>query len=158
MIERDWVLFTEIARRVRNRIDLLEVASLCRVTSMTIKKVLQARPISPCVEKKIRIGLGLERPAKPSFGRRPSTVERLLKVYRLYQEMGTLAAVGRTMRLSRERVRQLLVLGDEVGLFQYRSGRLLPPSTEKVLYEHYSLVGPGAAAESSRFSTTHLNF
>lgn len=53
---------------------------------------------------------------------RPS-VERLLQVYCLYHEKGTLQSVGEEIGLSRERVRQLLMKGMERGLFEYRPFR-----------------------------------
>lgn len=45
--------------------------------------------------------------------------ERLFQVHRLYEEKGTLSAVGRELGITRERVRQLLVQGARLGLFDY---------------------------------------
>ncbi|WDT82738.1 MAG: sigma factor-like helix-turn-helix DNA-binding protein (plasmid) [Candidatus Manganitrophus sp.] len=117
-------LFSEVARVISNEIDLLEVSSRCRVNPTTLRKILQERPVSPPTERKIRAGLGLTPPPGAVFSR-PSRVDRLCELYRLYQEKGTLAAVGRTVGLSRERVRQLLVRGTQIGLFEYSA---LPPS------------------------------
>lgn len=46
--------------------------------------------------------------------------ERLLAILNLYREKGSLEAVGKELGLSRERVRQLLVKGSKLGLFEYR--------------------------------------
>jgi hypothetical protein len=57
--------------------------------------------------------------------RKRSRLERLLEVHRLYQAHGTLAATAKALGLSRERVRQLLIQGSKVGLFEYRSSTAL---------------------------------
>ena len=46
-------------------------------------------------------------------------VERLKHVHKLYEDLGTLAA-GRVIGVTRERVRQLLVKGSHLGLFEYK--------------------------------------
>lgn len=121
--EADTSLISEVTKMVRDEIDLLEVSSRCRVNPTTLRKILEERPVSRYVEKKIRVGLGFAFPPNKNSSRL-STVERLREIHRLYREKGTLAAVGRTMGLSRERVRQLLVRGAKIGLFEYDPWRL----------------------------------
>ncbi|MCG3117779.1 MAG: hypothetical protein LLH30_19075 [Candidatus Manganitrophus sp. SA1] len=148
-------LFSEVARVISNEIDLLEVSSRCRVNPTTLRKILQERPVSPPTERKIRAGLGLTPPPGAVFSR-PSRVDRLYELYRLYQEKGTLAAVGRTVGLSRERVRQLLVRGTEIGLFEYRALPPSGPSREKILEDYKNFLSLSAVAGVSRLSMASL--
>ncbi len=125
-------LFSELTKRVRDEIDLLELSSRCRVYPTTLRKVLNEQPVSRDTGKKVLIGLGLaSAPAETTDS--PSTVARLRDVHRLYQEKGSLAAVGRTIGLSRERVRQLLVRGAKIGLFVY-----LPRSASTPLIKRFA--------------------
>lgn len=153
--ETEASLFSEVARVVRDEIDLLEVSSRCRVNPTTLRKILEERPVSPPTEKKIRAGLGLTPPPGAVFSR-PSRVDRLCKLYRLYQEKGTLAAVGRTVGLSRERVRQLLVRGTEIGLFEYRACSPSGPSREKILEDYKNFLSLNAVAGVNRLSMSAL--
>lgn len=138
--EMEASLFSEVARVIRDEIDLLEVSSRCQVNPTTLRKILEERPVSPPTERKIRAGLGLT-PPPGGMSSRLSTVERLCELRRLYQEKGTLAAVGRSVGLSRERVRQLLVKGAEIGLFEYTSRASSFPSRKKILDDHRNLSG-----------------
>lgn len=128
-------LFSEVAKIVRDEIDLLELSSRCSVNPTTLRKILEARPISHYVEKKIRAGLEVA-PSSGGVPGQPSKVERLREIHRLYLEKGTLEAVGRTIGLSRERVRQLLVRGVRIGLFEYSARRTSDPSREKILEDY----------------------
>ena len=121
--EADTSLISEVTKMVRDEIDLLELSSRCRVNPTTVRKILEERRISPYTEKKIRAGVELAPPPAGVSGRL-SKVERLREIHRLYLEKGTLEAVGRTIGLSRERVRQLLVRGAKIGLFEYDPWRL----------------------------------
>ncbi|NKE70418.1 hypothetical protein [Candidatus Manganitrophus noduliformans] len=149
-------LFSEVAKIVRDEIDLLEVSSRCRVNPTTLRKILEARPISHYAEKKIRAGLGFAPSPGEGVSNRPSTVTRLRELHRLYREKGTLAAVGRETGLSRERVRQLLVRGAKIGLFEYAP--LFPslPSKEKILDDYRTWLKLDAVAEANRLSMTAL--
>lgn len=144
--ETEASLFSEVARVVRDEIDLLEVSSRCRVNPTTLRKVLQERPVSPPTEKKIRADLGVT-PIVGTVFSRPSKVDRLCELYRLYQEKGTLAAVGRTVGLSREQVRQLLIRGTEIGLFEYNACAPSGPSREKLLEDYKTFLSLNAVAD-----------
>lgn len=133
-------LFSEVARLIRDEIDLLEISSRCRVNPTTLRKILEERPVSHYTEKKIRAGLGRATPPV-GISSRLSTVARLCELHRLYREKGTLAAVGRTVGLSRERVRQLLVRGAEIGLFEYASRASSFPSRKKVFDDGRNVSG-----------------
>jgi len=69
-------------------------------------------------------------------------VKKIIKIHQLYQITGNLEKVGREYGVSRERIRQLLIQGDKLGLFRYRKKSLLAAerlSREKIL-EDYSGV------------------
>lgn len=148
-------LFSEVAKIVRDEIDLLELSSRCRVNPTTVRKILEERRISPYTEKKIRAGLELAPPPAGISGRL-SKVERLREIHRLYLEKGTLEAVGRTIGLSRERVRQLLVRGVRIGLFEYSARRISDPSREKILEDYRKFLGLEGVAEVNRLSIATL--
>ncbi|NKE73543.1 sigma factor-like helix-turn-helix DNA-binding protein [Candidatus Manganitrophus noduliformans] len=149
-------LFSEVAKMVRDEIDLLEVSSRCRVNPTTLRKILEARPVSHYTEKKIRTALGLTALSQAEISNRPSTVERLRELHRIYREKKSLAAVGRTMGLSRERVRQLLVRGAKIGLFEYPFPRPSVPSRRKILDDYKKCLRLDAAAEVNRLSLESL--
>lgn len=50
--------------------------------------------------------------------------QKILETKRLYDELGTLAAVGVKLGLTRERVRQLLAKGDNYGIIEYKTSYL----------------------------------
>jgi hypothetical protein len=148
-------LFSEVERRVRDEIDLLELSAQCRVNPTTLRKILQERSVSRYAEKKIRAGLGFS-PFPGGISNRPSTVERLREINRLYREKGTLSAVGRMVGLSRERIRQLLLRGAQIGLFEYASPASPFPSREKILDDYGRFLKLGAVAEVNRLSPAVL--
>lgn len=151
------LISAETAPRAGDKIDLREILSRCSLAPATIKKILEGRPPSRYVERKIRAGLawGSLSGEAPN---RPSRMDRLREVYRLYQEKGTLAAVGREMGLSRERVRQLLIKGAEIGLFEYKTRRFSLPdiSREKVLEDYKRLLTLKGIAEENQISVYML--
>lgn len=149
-------LFSEVAGRVRDEIDLLELSSQCGVNPTTLRKILEERPVSRYTEKKIRTALGMAALSPEEISNRPSTVERLREIHRIYREKGSLAAVGRMRGLSRERVRQLLVRGAKTGLFAYPSPRLSVPSREKILDDYKKHLRLDAVAEVNRLSLESL--
>lgn len=57
--------------------------------------------------------------ANPSIKIPAHRVHRMIEVYDLYVELGTLQKVGEKMNLTRERVRQILAKGNKYGLFEY---------------------------------------
>lgn len=148
-------LFSEVARVVRDGIDLLEISARCRVNPTTLRKILEERPVSRYAEKKIRAGLGFS-PPPGGMPSQPSKLKRLHEVHRLYREKGTLAAVGRTMGLSRERVRQLLVRGAEIGLFEYMPRPPSFPSREKLLEDYRKILRLDAVAGVNHLSLDSL--
>jgi hypothetical protein len=58
-----------------------------------------------------------------TYTRNPLSVERIINTYNLYQEKRTLESVGEKMGITRERVRQILAKGNNLGLFEYKPQR-----------------------------------
>lgn len=152
-------ILTRLRKRVGNPVDLLEISSRSGVTPSTLRKILAGGPVSRFVEKKIGPVLEEEGNVRPALWKR-SSVERLLEVYRLYQQKGTLQAVGGELGLSRERVRQLLRIGMEAGLFEYKpSNRLtreISITKEKILDDYECLLNLKAVAQANKVSRSHL--
>lgn len=148
---------------VRNKIDLLRISDLLNLNPSTIQKILERRPVSNSVVKKIEAafreravlnenGMG-ECRSKPNH----STVERLMEVSRLYGKEQSLKIVGEKLGLSRERVRQLLERGSEIGLFKYKPPK--PPllSREKILKDFGKFLTRRKVAKANRISPRYLS-
>jgi hypothetical protein len=65
-------------------------------------------------------------------------ISHIMDIYRLYQKEGTLERVGKIKNLTRERIRQILVKGTELGLFGY-SGREYPYVEKEEILRSYSV-------------------
>ncbi|MFQ5597904.1 MAG: sigma factor-like helix-turn-helix DNA-binding protein [Nitrospiria bacterium] len=110
-------VMTLLSSVVQDDIDLFELASRLDIRPSTMRKIVEGQPLSPYVDEKVRFALRHSLLSNPPVKRSPT--ERLLEIHRLYMKEGTLRAVGEKMGLSRERVRQLLSKGAEMGLFHY---------------------------------------
>jgi len=114
---------------IHNKVDLWKLSNHLRVNPSTIQKILDGRPISRSLAKKLASaiqsgGTGYESRMGSGFSQATRlSVERLVEVHHLYEAAGSLRAVGRVLCLSRERVRQLLKIGSEIGLFDYHPSR-----------------------------------
>lgn len=152
-------IYSCLRKIIGNGVDLLEAASRFGVTPATLRKILAGGPISRFVEKKIVPVLEEKGGARPMRWKK-SSVERLLEVYRLYQQKGTLQAVGEELGLSREGVWQLLKKGMEAGLFEYKpSNRLtweIRIPREKILEDYERLLTLKAVAQANNLSCARL--
>lgn len=156
-VESNHPLFSRLKKLISSHVDLLNVASQWGVAPATLRRILAGGPISRFIQRKI--GSVVEGPSKPSsVHRRRSSVERLLEVHRLYQERGTLQAVGDEVGLSRERVRQLLVKGSQIGLFDYKPSGAADIPKEKILEDYRRLLTLQGVAQANRVSISHLNW
>ena len=137
--ERLKTIASELRKTIRGSADILEAASRLGVYPSTIHKILEGRKLSFDVKRKICAQAEDDKPPKIPSHHQPVSVERLKRVYRLHQEKRTLAGVGREIDVTRERVRQLMVQGSELGLFEYKiSERPKPPVIpKKRLLEDY---------------------
>lgn len=145
-------VYSKVTQAVKNEIELLEVSSKWGVTPAILKRILGGAPISRYIEAKIRSALRVDAPSI-----KPSTVERLLDVHHRYQEEGTLRATGRATGLSHERVRQLLIKGANLGLFEYQP--IQPPliTKEKILNDYQKYLQFAAVAKANAISREHLH-
>lgn len=140
---------------VTNKTDILRVSDRLNVNPSTVEKILEGNPVSRSVKRKIRAAFthGELNPAES----KESTVERLLEVHRLYEKARSLRAVGVKMGVSRERVRQLLEKGSEVGLFEYKPLKLPLIPRQKILKDYKKLLRLNAVARANGVSTAHLS-
>jgi hypothetical protein len=141
---------------ITSHIDLLDASSRLGVTPSTLRKILAGGPISRFIQRKIGWALEGKEMSMPARRRR-SRVERLLEVYCLYQERGTLQRVADEIGLSRERVRQLLVKGSEFGLFEYKPSWEIGIPREKILSDYRKLLTLKAVAQANQMSLCRLH-
>lgn len=132
---------------------LLTLAARLGVTLSSVRKVLEGRAVSDYLRRKITVAL---------YGRGPGpawkrlTSERVIEIHRLYQEKGTLAKVGEALGISRERVRQILKKGSQIGLFDYKPLRAPRVPKEKLLQDYLHLLQFKAVAKANRLSPARL--
>jgi hypothetical protein len=142
---------------IKNDLGLFRISSQLGVRPSTVSKILEGNQVSQSVERKIVVALR-NGPASNPVRIHCSTHERLLDIFRLYQEEGTLDAVGNKIGLSRERVRQLLVKGSRAGLFRYETVRRFQPylSKEKILSDYGNMLKLYLVAKANDISVGHL--
>lgn len=148
---------------------VLNAASKLNIRPSTLMKFLNSKSLSPQTMKKLDsimkrrndlVPLGL-----PSSTlkvnrlsvHRPSLLERLHEVYNLYKEKGTLEAVGRQIGVTRERVRQLLVQGSKLGLFEYRPYDYPFVPKEKILDDFRRCLSKNEVAKANGITTNYLH-
>jgi transcriptional regulator with XRE-family HTH domain len=141
----------------------------------SLSRVLEGRSVSPSVSLRIEIGLATylesnrwigksnspNAPTEDSFSvseknLRPSMVEKLRLAFTLYKELGTLEAVGKRMGVTRERVRQLLVKGSALSLYEYRPYNYPYVPKEKLIQDCIKLLSLGFVARVNNISTEYL--
>ena len=122
----------------------------------TLEKLLAGRSVSFHSRQKIGRLLKDSELRKPSIAYPVSMVERLRQVHVLYKEHGTLEAVGREMRLTRERVRQLLVKGSRLGLFEYKPFDYPYVPKEKLIADYTHLLTLSKVAQINNISPGYL--
>ena len=151
-LENQREIYSRLREMIGNEIDLLNTACRFGVAASTLRKIREGGPISRFIVNKIgRASEGGKHNASAS--KKKSTIERLLFVYYLYQRKGSLKAVGEEIGISRERVRQLLRKGMEVGLFKYKPSDRAPAkisvSKEKILDDYERLLTLKAVAHEN---------
>ncbi len=148
------IIVSRIRGSVKNKVDIIREAGKLGVNPSTIEKILEGRSVSFGVQKKILAALEKKQD-------NPSTtsplVERLKKIYGLYQEEGTLEAVGKKIGLTRERVRQLLAKGSKLGLFDYKPFDYPFVSKEKLLADYRDYLSLVRVAKANRISLPYLH-
>lgn len=147
---------------IRRKIDLWIVSDRLDLNPSTVQKILKGCRVSRSVIKKIEKAFqeslsfneqGVHRMRPES---RRSTVERFREVYRLYQKERSLRTVGMKLGLSRERVRQLLKKGSQIGLFRYRPSKRPALTREKILASYGQFLTLRPVARANRISMSQL--
>lgn len=146
---------------VRNKVDLLRISDRLNINPSTVQKIIEGRPISEHTAKKIEAAIegsvfneGWAEGEQKKTNH--STIERLMHVHRLYEEEKSIQRVGVKLGITRERVRQLLKKGTEIGLFKYRPRK--PPyiSREKILRDFRRFLKLKQVASENRISMRYL--
>lgn len=122
----------------------------------TLEKLLAGTSVSFHSKQKIGRLLNDRELRKASIAYPASMVERLTKVHVLYKEHGTLEAVGREMGLTRERVRQLLVKGSRLGLFEYKPFTFPYVPKEKLIADYTHFLSLSKVAQINKISPSYL--
>ncbi|MHB8482656.1 MAG: hypothetical protein ACYDBV_07990 [Nitrospiria bacterium] len=143
-----------LKEHIFDQASLLKASIWLGVTPAALRKILSGRPPSRYLFKKLSRGIQQgNSPDEVLF--QTQKVQRLLNVYRLYQEKGTLASAGKEMGLTRERVRQLLQKGAELGLFEYKKppgSILLSIPKERIIEDYKNLLQFSQVAKSNGIS------
>lgn len=127
---------------IRNGSDLLKASITLGVNPSSLRKIIAGKPVSKYWLKKLNNQLNHLKDQNVVFLELPK-VKKLLLIYRLYLENGSLEKTGREIGLSRERIRQLLNKGTMLGLFDYKKIKLktLPDiPKEKILKDYSNLL------------------
>ncbi len=132
--------------------DIIEAWEKLGVHASILKKIMEGVTIPRGMTKKIRSALKNSPGLKGIIFHRPSMVERLHYVYNLYREKGTLEAVGKEIGLTRERVRQLLVKGTQLGLFEYKPYDYPFVPKEKITDDYRKFLNLNAVAMRNNIS------
>jgi hypothetical protein len=85
-----------------------------------------------------------------------SRIEFYTRCFQEYQRGGTLASAGKVLGLTRERVRQVLVKGAALGLFEYRPREYTIIPKEKLLGDYRLYPSSAAVAKRNGISTAYL--
>ena len=83
-------------------------------------------------------------------------IDQCMECFRLYKEEGTLANAGEKLRLTRERVRQILNQGTSLGLFKYSGREYRYLEKKKILDDYSRLQSLHEVAKINSVSTAYL--
>jgi hypothetical protein len=140
---------------VKSDLDMFNLASQLGVTPTSLRKIYDGNPISSFLEKKL--AAALRAPNLISLWNKPSAqIQRLQAIYNLYKQVGTLEAVGEQFGVTRERIRQLLVQGDGMGLFKYIPYEYPFVSKEKIIEDYMKNLSFSRVARLNNISTNYL--
>jgi hypothetical protein len=156
--ESDFRLYNQIRKMIQDEKSLLKVSICLGVKLTSLRRIKAGEPVSKYILEKV--SAELKKGVDPSdFLFRSPVARKLLLVYQLYQEKGSLEKVGRIMNLSRERIRQLLEKGTELGLFEYRKLNKLPlPNVQKAKFmeDYKNLLSLKEVAEKNNISIAQI--
>lgn len=141
---------------IKSDIDMFDVASNLGITELSLRKIYEGKPISSTLAKKVEAALGASNTIEP-FKKSSNETERLRNIHALYEQLGTLAAVGQHLGLTRERVRQLLSKGKKIGLFDYSPREYAYVSKEKIIEDYKKTRSLCRVARLNNISTNYLD-
>ena len=133
-----------------------EASTRLGVRRSTLDKLLNERVVSPQVRRKIESMLKEPARTVQSVAKPASMVDRLRRVHELYRNLGTLEAAGKELGVTRERVRQLLVRGAQLGLFKYKPFELPYLPMDKLITDYVTCQSIGRVASLNSISTGYL--
>lgn len=140
-----------------NECHLVEEASArLRVRRSTIEKILAGQPVSLGAQQRIQAALNDGTLPNGSLPHHASMVEKLRRVHELYKQRSTLEAVGSEIGVTRERVRQLLVKGSRLGLFDYKPFDYPYVPKEKLVADYFNSQSLSRVARLNQIPTTYL--
>jgi hypothetical protein len=149
-------LASELRTTIRGEADILEAAFRFNIHRSTVFKLLEGRPLSLWLKKKICAHLVNGGVDERSRRRMKAGLARLEQVNRLYREKGSLAAVGRELGVTRERVRQLMRQGSQLGLFEFNPYKPPVISKRTLLKDYKKRPSLRAVAEIHRVSGAYI--
>lgn len=149
-------LTNKLREIVKSDIDMFDLASKWGVTATSLRKIYEGKPVTKAIAKKVAGALEVPN-ITDSFNKPSSAIERLQKIHKLYEQFGTLEAVGAHVGLSRERVRQLLSKGKKMGLFNYSPREYPYLSKDKIIEDYKKTQSIDRVARLNKISTSYLN-
>ena len=156
--ESDFHLYNRIRKMIQDEKNLLRISICLGVKMTTLRRIKGGEPVSKYILEKV--SSELEKGVDPDdFLSRSPVARKLLLVYQLYQEERSMEKVGGILNLSRERIRQLLEKGTELGLFEYRKLNVLPlPNVPKakILEDYKNLLSLKEVAEKHNISIVQI--
>jgi hypothetical protein len=145
-------LKNKLGEIIKSDVDMFNLASQLGVTPTSLRKIYDGNPVSKFLEKKL--AAALRAPNLTNLQNKPSAqIERLQTTYNLYKQVGTLEAVGKQVGVTRERVRQLLVQGDRMGLFKYIPYEYPFVSKEKIIEDYMKTLSFSRVARLNNIPT-----
>lgn len=143
---------------IKSQVDIFEASSKFDVNPSTIRKILDGKPVSYSVQAKLIAAMQRPSPNKANWksSYRSSMVERLKHVHQLYEDLGTLEEAGRVIGVTRERVRQLLVKGSHLGLFEYKPFEYPFVAKETLIADYRRHLSLGRVAKANGITSGYL--
>lgn len=148
-------LTSKLREIVKSDVDMFDLASRWGVTETSLRKLYEGKPVTRVLTKKVEAALACARPTDQVARPSPAT-ERLRTIHELYNQLGTLEAVGKQVGLTRERVRQLLAKGKKIGLFEYNPREYPYVSKEKIIEDYKKTQSANRVARLNNILSSYL--
>lgn len=148
-------LASKLREIIKSDVDIFDLASKWGVTETSLRKIYEGKPVTRFLTRKVEAALACARPTD-QVARPSAAIERLRSIHKLYKELGTLEAVGEQVGLTRERVRQLLVKGRGIGLFEYKPYEYPYISKDKLIDDYIQSPNLGYVAKINQISPSYL--